>query len=126
MPEKELLPDGREGEGGPTPMTVEDVERALGLMPRAMLYDAWTAIRRKDAPALLDIAAKAFEFNHDVRLCTELLRAVIDEAATMGRMTPEIDRRLDILMRAKMILPRSQTPRIDLEVALLKLVVTPS
>ena len=127
-------------------ITADDVATVLGLVGRDFLLDVVETIADEDAPKVFDLASRATESGHDLRLlCRELSRLIRDlmvVAIDPSRLddpeyTPEGDparlralaarfsredllRAFDLLAEAEEDLRIAAQPRYHLEMALLK------
>jgi len=131
-------------------ITVEDITKALGLIDRRLVSDAFAAVVNRDAARCLGIAAELHDFGQDAQqFCQLLLQQVRDALAArlladrpealprLVRATPEeltalqglaagisqetLQLYFDILMEGMNRLRRASHPRLALEMTLLKL-----
>jgi DNA polymerase III subunit gamma/tau len=129
-----------------TRITTGDVSTVLGLVGRDLLFDIAGAVVSEDAAAMFELAARATEAGHDLRVvCRELARLVRDllvlsvDASRFEdpEIAPERDRErlralaarfsredllraFDVLARAEFDMRAASQPRYHLEMALLR------
>jgi DNA polymerase-3 subunit gamma/tau len=125
---------------------VDDVTTVLGLVGRDFLLDIVETVAAEDGARVFDVAGRAVEAGHDLRLlCRELARVVRDmmvvsidpERASLPEFAPEGDvarlqavaarfsredllRGFDILSKAEFEVRNSPQPRYHFEMGLLK------
>ena len=129
-----------------TTVTAEDVTTVLGLVRRDALLDIAEAVAREDGPAVFELAARAVESGHDLRLVVrelarltrDLLVVSIDprrikdpeiaadgererlEAVAATFSAEDLMRAFEVLTRAEYEIRGSTQPRYHLEMALLR------
>jgi DNA polymerase-3 subunit gamma/tau len=126
-------------------IAVEDVSTVLGLVGRDLLFDLVDAVVDEDAPRAFDLADRAVESGHDLRLVCRELTAVVrdvmvasvdasrlaDSEITEGERTrltqladrfsrEDLMRAFDVLAKAEQDIRVASQPRYHFEMALLR------
>ncbi|MGC9324505.1 MAG: DNA polymerase III subunit gamma/tau [Desulfomonilia bacterium] len=126
---------------------VEIVEGMLGLVGRATIHDLISALVNKDAPSVLDVVDRVYQFGQDLG---QLYRSLLENFRNMMVMKAgytnlaipeeekaylkeimaeisleEIHRVLSVLIRSEEDLKYSSLPKITLETILLRIIAAP-